>query len=102
MFKIGQTEYGLHYNIARVRLLERALGSSIMSIVSNSQGLFSIDQLSTCLMYGLIKKDATAHVGLAETEPLVEKLFEKETYEGLCKAVIVQLSEDCPFLFPKN
>ncbi len=102
MFKIGQTEYELHYNLKRVRILERALGTSIMAMISSSQGLLTLDQLSTCLMYGLRKKGADELLDLTVAEPLVDKLFDKENYEELCKAVVVQLSEDCHFLFPKS
>lgn len=102
MFKIGQTEYELHYTLKWVRLMERSLGTSVMAMISSSQGMLTIDQLSTCLMYGLHRKGADANVELSAAEPLVDKLFEKYNYEELCKAVVVQLSEDCHFLFPKS
>ena len=102
MFKIGQTEYELHYNLKRVDLLERALGTSVMAMIRQSQGLITLSQLKTCLMYGLRKKGADVMMELVATEPLIDKIFEKGDYEELCKAVIVQLSKDCHFLFPSD
>ena len=99
MLKVGEKEYELKYNLKRVESIENATGVPLMSALTSSRGMMSLNQLKTCFCYGLKETGSEGFVPLTSGQKVFENALEGFGYAGLVSEVIEALQRDCPFFF---
>ena len=102
IFTAQGTEYELHYNPKRVKLVEHALdGESLMNAVYGKQrdGLMSLTALDAFFQYGVKEAGADAFLPPKKAGEIGEAYLEEEGYTKAVQLVTQALADDMGFLF---
>lgn len=99
MFQIGEKSYELKYGIGRVKLIESAAGSPVMSALANSKGMLSLSMLENCFSYGLKESGSDIYVPPKAARECFEQYLTENGYANTVTLVLENLERDCPFFF---
>lgn len=89
----------LKYDIARIKLIEKVSSTSLMSMLSQSGGMMSLETLETYFAYGLKNVDNDSYVPVSKGMEIADDLLQKEGYAQIVSLVVEALQRDCPFFF---
>ena len=101
-FEIEGKEYGLKYNIKRLELIEATVGVPTMAHLVNNKGFLSLQHLKSYVGMALKEVGEDTFVPSRKGQEYAEALILSEGYETINAAVLEQMMEDCPFLFPNG
>lgn len=100
MFTIGDKQYELKFNVARVKNIEKALGGeSITHALLTNDGLMSITAVLTMFAYGLIEVGSDAVVMPKVGQELCEQYMAETSYSAAVRAIQEAVKRDLGFLF---
>lgn len=99
MFEVDGVEYDIKFNVNRIELIEKALGTSIMAIATMQGSMFSITQLKTLLAYSVKESGSDVFLKPRVAMEMAENLIVNNGYVNVVNLVSAQLEEDCPFFF---
>jgi len=99
MFEVEGIEYELKFNMNRIELIEKALGTSVMAIATTQNAMLSIGQIKTFLAYGTKESGDDKFLKAKPAMDMAEKLLEANGYTPVVNLILTQLEEDCPFFF---
>ena len=101
MFTYKDTEYDLHFTIGRVKLIEAAMGKSIMDafISSSRTGLMQISDIENCFAYGLKEAGSDIYVLPKAAREICDGLIEELGYMPAVRLIQAAAKRDLPFFF---
>lgn len=97
MFTVNGKEYALKYSLARVEMIEKACGASLVELMARG-GMLPIAVLKACIAFGMLGEDGVFIAVKAGYEH-AERLIETNGYVPVTQAVLEALQRDCPFFF---
>lgn len=100
MFTIGEKNYELKFNLARVKNIEKALGGeSVTHAMLNNDGMMSVTAVLTMFAYGLIEVGTDAVVLPNIGQALGEQYMAEAGYAAAVRAIQEAVKRDLGFLF---
>lgn len=99
-YLMGEKTCRLHYSIGRLEMIEKAAGTSAMTMFAKagSGELPPVSLLNTYFAYGLLE-DGGVYAPLKAAREFAVRQMEENGYNSILNAVMEQLQEDCGFLF---
>jgi hypothetical protein len=97
-FEIEGREYELKYNLKRVKMIEAAIGESLLGVMVKTNGCLSLQQLETCASMALREVEGNSFVAQGKGREFVE-VIENEGYTKVLEIVLEAIQRDCPFFF---
>lgn len=101
-FEVDGTQYELKYSARRLELIESNTGIPTITYFVNNKGFMTLQQLKLYVGLAIRETGSETFIAAKKGQELAQGLIEHEGYETVQVAVIEQLMEDCPFLFPKS
>lgn len=90
--------YEIKLNLRVIKQIEGVLEKGIMAVLRESNGMLSINDLTTIAGYGLYNEDGN-RISPAQGIDIAEQFLIEKGYAELITLVVEALERDCPFFF---
>lgn len=99
MIKIKDKEYELKFNLKRAKLIEAAVGKSILEATMAKAGIMTISDLEAFYAYGLKEAGADEFLKPKAAIEVCDEIIEENSYAQAVLYVQEALKRDLGFLF---
>ncbi|GIO27725.1 segregation and condensation protein B [Ornithinibacillus bavariensis] len=99
MFVVDGDNLELRFNMNKIKTVETMHKVSMMSELSQSQGILSFSLLEALFTVGLYNTTKETTIAGKKAQDIFESLLKEEGYGNINAAVVGKLQEDLGFLF---
>lgn len=101
MFELNGVKYELKMNLERLKLIEKAIGRPILTVYTEHNGAFSIEEMEAVFMVCLKQVGSDFYCNNKQAREIFSKVIEQENgWRDVNNMIAETLTRDTPFLFP--
>lgn len=101
MFEFNGVKYELKMNLERLKLIEKAIGKPILTVYTEHNGAFSIEEMEAVFMVCLKQAGSDFYCNNRQAREIFAQVIQKENgWRDVNNMITQMLTEDTPFLFP--